>query len=125
MTAQLDVLTKKLRSVEAEIEVELAKRAEDLRFRIENRKIMFEEDVKHLHRAIKVRASRYFIDANPLIVLSAPLLSCARWRREPKSIGARSSTPAEFSVRTRITTALPILATLRGFGPSSRKCRIA
>ena len=74
MIAQLDVLTKKLRSVEAEIEVELAKHAEELRFRIENRKIVFEQDVKRIHRAIKVRASRYFIDANPLIVLSAPVI---------------------------------------------------
>jgi hypothetical protein len=62
MTAQLDVLTKKLRSVEAQIEVELAKHAKELRFRIENRKIVFEQDVKRIHRAIKVRASRYFID---------------------------------------------------------------
>jgi hypothetical protein len=74
MTAQLDVLTKKLRSVEAEIEVELAKHAEELRFRIEGRKIMFERHVQRIHRAIKVRASRYFIDANPLIVLSAPVI---------------------------------------------------
>ena len=74
MIAQLDVLTKKLRSVEAEIEVELAKHAEELRFRIENRKIVFEQHVKRIHRAIKVRASRYFIEANPLIVLSAPVI---------------------------------------------------
>jgi hypothetical protein len=74
MTAQFDLLMEKLRSVEVEIEAELAKRAEELRFRIENRKITFEQDVRRLHRAIKVRASRYFIDANPLIVLSAPVI---------------------------------------------------
>jgi hypothetical protein len=74
MTAQLDVPTKKLRSVEAESEVEFAKNAEQLRFRIENRKILFEQDVERIHRAIKVGASRYFIDANPLIVLSAPVI---------------------------------------------------
>jgi len=74
MTAQLDVLTEKLRSVEAEIEAELAKRAEQLRFHIENRRVVFEEGVKRIHRAIKTRASRYFIDANPLIVLSAPVI---------------------------------------------------
>ena len=34
MTAHLDLLTAKLRSVEAEIETELAKRREQLRFRI-------------------------------------------------------------------------------------------
>ena len=74
MPAQLDALMEKLRSVESEIEAELTRRREELRFRIENRKIVFEQDVKRIHRAIKIRSSRYFIDANPLIVLSAPAI---------------------------------------------------
>ena len=60
MTAQLDALMDKLRSVEAEIEAELAKRREELRFRIENRRIVFEEDVWRIHRAIKTRAVALF-----------------------------------------------------------------
>jgi hypothetical protein len=74
MTAQLDTLMDKLRSVEAEIEVELTKRSEELRFRIESRRIVFEEDVRRIHRAIKTHAARYFINANPLIVLTAPVI---------------------------------------------------
>jgi hypothetical protein len=74
MTAHLDLLTAKLRSVEAEIETELAKRREQLRFRIESGRVVFEQDVKRLHRAIKVRSTRYFIDANPWIVLTAPVI---------------------------------------------------
>jgi hypothetical protein len=74
MTAHLDLLTAKLRSVEAEIETELTKRREQLRFRIENKRIVFEEEVLRLQRAIKVRSSRYFIDANPWIVLTAPVI---------------------------------------------------
>src|SRR5665213_16726 len=74
MTAQLDLLTAKLRSVEAEIETELAKRREQLRFRIENKRIVFGEEVLRLQRAIKVRSTRYLIDANPLIVLTAPVI---------------------------------------------------
>jgi hypothetical protein len=74
MTAQLDTLMDKLRSVEAEIEAELAKRREELRYRIESRRIVFEEDVRRIHRAIKTHAARYFINANPLIVLTAPVI---------------------------------------------------
>jgi hypothetical protein len=74
MTAQFDELMGRLRSVEAEIETELAKRREELRFRLDNRRIVFEQEVLRIHRAIKIRASRYFIDANPLIVLSAPVI---------------------------------------------------
>jgi len=74
MATLLDELTAKLRSVEAEIEAELAKRREALRFRIENRRIVFAEEVLRVQRAIKVRASRYLLDANPLIILSAPVI---------------------------------------------------
>ena len=74
MTAHLDLLTAKLRSVEAEIETELAKRREQLRFRIENKRVVFEEKALQLQRAIKTRSSRYFIGANPLIVLTAPVI---------------------------------------------------
>jgi hypothetical protein len=74
MTAQLDRLTEKLRSVEAEIEAELAKRREELRFRLENSRIVFEQEVLRIHRQLKTRAARYFIDAHPLIVLTAPVI---------------------------------------------------
>jgi hypothetical protein len=74
MTSQLDMLMEKLRSVESEIEAELTKRREELRFRFEKRRIVFEEDIKRIHRAIKTHSSRYFIDANPLIVLTAPVI---------------------------------------------------
>jgi hypothetical protein len=74
MTAQLDLLTEKLRSVQAEIETEMAKRREELRFHFDNRRIVFEEEVLRLQRAIKTRASRYLIDANPLMILSAPVI---------------------------------------------------
>ncbi|MGA7810790.1 hypothetical protein [Bradyrhizobium sp.] len=74
MTTQLDLLMEKLRSVEAEIEVEMAKRREELRFRLENRKIVFEKEVLELHRQIRTRLSRYLIEAHPLIVLTAPVI---------------------------------------------------
>jgi hypothetical protein len=74
MATQLEELTAKLRSVEAEIEAELAKRREELRFRIENRRIVFAEEVLRVQRAIKVRASRYLLDANPLVILCAPVI---------------------------------------------------
>ncbi len=74
MTSQLDVLTEKLRSVQAEIEAELAKRREELRFHLENRRIVFEKEVLRIHREIKTQASRYLIDANPLMILTAPVI---------------------------------------------------
>ncbi|MBR1278605.1 hypothetical protein [Bradyrhizobium sp. AUGA SZCCT0283] len=74
MTTQLDTLMEKLRGVEAEIEVELAKRREELRFHFEKRRIVFEKEVARLHRELKTRVSRYIIEANPLTVLTAPVI---------------------------------------------------
>src|ERR1700712_5037745 len=74
MPAQLDALMERLRSIESEVEVELTRRREDLRFRIENRRVVFEQDVKRIHLAIKTHAVRYFIEANPLVVLTAPVI---------------------------------------------------
>ncbi len=74
MTAHLDLLTEKLRSVEAEIEAEMAKRREELRFQVVNHRIVFEQEVLRLQRAIKTRALRYLIEANPLMILSAPVI---------------------------------------------------
>jgi hypothetical protein len=74
MATQLDTLMEKLREIQADIEVELTKRREELRFRLENRRIVFEEEVLRVQRAIRIRASRYLLDANPLMILSAPVI---------------------------------------------------
>src|SRR5665647_3463899 len=74
MTTQLDALMARLREVQAEIEVELAKRREQLRFHLENRRIVFEKEVLRIHRELKTRATRYLLDANPLMILSAPVI---------------------------------------------------
>ena len=73
MVAQLDMLMEKLRSVEAEIEAELTRRREEF---VSDRKPQdrFRTGHQRIHRAIKTRATRYLIDANPLVVLTAPVI---------------------------------------------------
>jgi hypothetical protein len=74
MASHLAALMEKMRSVEAEIEAELARRREEMRFRFEKRRIVFEREVVRIHQAIRTHAARYFIEANPLIVLTAPVI---------------------------------------------------
>ncbi|WP_295848232.1 hypothetical protein [Tardiphaga sp.] len=71
---QLAELMEKMKSVEVEIETELARRREELRFHIEKHRIVFEQDVEALQRAIKVGASKYLFSASPLIMLTAPVI---------------------------------------------------
>jgi hypothetical protein len=74
MASQIDLLMEKLQEVQVEIEVELAKRREALRFRFENRRIVFEAEVLRVQHEIRTRLSRYLRDANPLVVLTAPVI---------------------------------------------------
>lgn len=74
MTTNLDLLMDRLREIQAEIEVELAKRREELRFHLENRRIVFEREVLRLHRQIKVGLTRYIRQANPLVAMTAPVI---------------------------------------------------
>lgn len=74
MSTQLDALTQRLREIEHEIEGELTKRREALRYHFERRRIVFAHDVEALQRAIRIKASHYVVKANPLIVLTAPVI---------------------------------------------------
>jgi hypothetical protein len=71
---QLSLLLEKMKEVEVEIEIEMSRRREELRFHFENRKILFEHDVEALQRSIKVKAFHYFVKANPLVMLTAPVI---------------------------------------------------
>lgn len=57
MASHLDELMEKLRQVQAEIEVEPAKRREELRFHLETRRIVFEREVLRIHRELKTRVT--------------------------------------------------------------------
>lgn len=72
--SQLAELMDRMKSVEAEIEAELTRRREELRFHVERRRIVFEHDIEQLQRAVKVKATKYLLGANPLIMLSAPVI---------------------------------------------------
>lgn len=74
MASQLDDLMERLRSIEAEIEVEMTRRREELRFHLENRRIVFEKEVLALHRQIRTRLLRYLVEARLLTVLTAPVI---------------------------------------------------
>jgi hypothetical protein len=74
MSSQIDLLMQKLHEVQAEIEAEMARRREELRFHFENRRIVFEAEVLRVQRAIKTRLSQYIRNANPMVVITAPVI---------------------------------------------------
>lgn len=74
MNAAVDELLQKIRTLENELEVQLALGRAELHVRLEDGKIAFEQAVLERHRAMKKNALRYVAGARLLILLSAPLI---------------------------------------------------
>ena len=74
MNPQIAVLVDKMRSLEAELEAELAKRRAELRVGLEKGRAILEEEILRRHRELKTRLSAYLLGARPLVVLTAPII---------------------------------------------------
>jgi hypothetical protein len=57
-----------------ELEAELAKPRAELRVGLEKGRAFFEEEILRRHRELKTRRSHYILNANPLVILTAPLI---------------------------------------------------
>ena len=74
MNAQIAILIDRIKSLEAELDIELAKRAAGLRIGLEHGKIRFEQELLRRHRELRVRLSSYLLNARPLVILTAPVI---------------------------------------------------
>ena len=74
MTPQISELIERIRGLEEELELELAKKRDELRFSLENRKAHFENEVLLQHRKLKTGLLRYVLHAKPRHILTAPII---------------------------------------------------
>ena len=74
MNPQIASLVERIRSLEGELEAELAKCRAGLRVGLEHGRIVFEQEVLRRHRQLRVRLSNYLLHARPLVVLTAPII---------------------------------------------------
>jgi hypothetical protein len=74
MNSDIAVLIDKIHELEGELEAELAKRRAELRVGLEKGRAFFEEEILRRHRELKTRLSRYIFNANPLVILTAPVI---------------------------------------------------
>lgn len=74
MDKRISALIANIRKLEDELEIELAKRREELRFSIIGRKVRFEQEILEQHRQLKTKLSRYIAEARPQVVLTAPFI---------------------------------------------------
>ena len=74
MTPQITALTNKIRALESELDAELAKRRAELRVGLEHGRVAFEEELLRRHRQLRQKLLPYLLGANPLVVLTAPVI---------------------------------------------------
>ncbi len=74
MNERISTLVQGIKALEAELEVELARRRIELNFVVHEGKVRFEQIVIARHRAARMGLTRYVLDSRPLMVLSAPLI---------------------------------------------------
>ena len=74
MSSRVADLVEKIRSLESENELELSRRRDDLKCRVEQGRARFEDDMPLRHRQVKVVLVRYIASASLLVILRAPLI---------------------------------------------------
>lgn len=74
MDARISSLVQKIRTLEEELEVELALANAGLHLRLEDGRIKFEQAVRERHERMRKSLSSYVFGARPLIVLTAPVI---------------------------------------------------
>lgn len=74
MTPQISELIERIRGIEEELELELAKKRDELRFSLENRKALFENEILRKHKQLRISLLRYVLRAKPRHILTAPII---------------------------------------------------
>jgi hypothetical protein len=74
MNQNINDLIGRIKALEEELEEGFAKRREEFRFVIENKRIHFAEEMIELHKRFKMGVGRYLVGAHPLNILTAPVI---------------------------------------------------
>jgi hypothetical protein len=67
-------LAETIRRLDAELELELAKRRSEFAFTLRGRAVKFEEHILRRHRQMKIGLARYILGSRPLLVITAPVI---------------------------------------------------
>jgi hypothetical protein len=74
MTPQINDLIEKIRTLEGELDAELARRRADLKIGIEHGRVAFEAELLRRHRELRKKLLPYVLGARPLVLLTAPVI---------------------------------------------------
>ena len=70
----IDTIIARIRTLQDELEAEIARRRAAFRYRLENNKVVFEREALLAHRRARVRLLEFLKATRPLVVLTAPVI---------------------------------------------------
>lgn len=74
MSPQIAELLENIKSLEDELEAELAKQRAKLLIGMEQGRVVFEAELLRRHRELQVKLSKYILEAPPLVLLTSPVI---------------------------------------------------
>ncbi len=74
MNSRLDEILEEIRELERKVQAEMKRREEELKYKVSEGKVIFEQEILELHRKIRRSLLVYVIKAPLLTILSAPII---------------------------------------------------
>lgn len=74
MTSPTQTLLQRIRALQDEMEQEMRQRRAALRYRLEGRRVVFEQGIRDRHRAFRVRLTTFLAQARPSVIATAPFI---------------------------------------------------
>ena len=74
MTTPAETLLERIRALQDELENEFHRRRAAFRYRLENGRVVFEDEIRDRHRALRVGLGAFLAEARPAVIVTAPLI---------------------------------------------------
>ena len=74
MAARMQEILDRIAALQDQLEAEIGKRREAFRYKIDNGRIVFEEEARRRHRELRIRLLVFLRQTRPLVVLTAPVI---------------------------------------------------
>lgn len=77
MNARIEELLHRIHELETELEADLEQKREEFRYRIENRRVRFDQEMRSIQQRFRKSTLRYLLDAPLSYILTAPVIYAA------------------------------------------------
>jgi hypothetical protein len=77
MNGRIEELLHRIHELETELEADLEQKREEFRYRIENRRVRFEQEMRSIQQRFRKSTLRYLLDAPLSYILTAPVIYVA------------------------------------------------